>query len=58
LEKQPENRPTDAPALYERIRPFTGKAPPLPGFLEPASVPSPERMYAQVLGQVLADPSR
>lgn len=58
LEKKPENRPPDAPALYERIRPFTGEPPPLPGFLESASVSSPGRMYAQVLGQVLADPSR
>ncbi|RKS69155.1 non-specific serine/threonine protein kinase [Actinomadura pelletieri DSM 43383] len=53
LEKKSENRPPDAPALYERVRPFTGELPLLPGFLEPASTPNPERMYAQIVGQVL-----
>lgn len=54
LEKKPEKRPPDAPALYERIRSFTGEPPLLPGFLEPAAIPSPERMYAQILSLPLA----
>ncbi|RSN46991.1 serine/threonine-protein kinase [Actinomadura sp. WAC 06369] len=57
LEKKPENRPADAPALYERVRPFAGALPMLPGFLEPASTPSPERMYARIVGRVLAGAS-
>ncbi|GAA2171230.1 serine/threonine-protein kinase [Actinomadura napierensis] len=51
LEKKPENRPPDAPALYERARPFATGLPLLPGFLEPASTPSPDRMYALIVGQ-------
>ncbi|MUN36563.1 serine/threonine-protein kinase [Actinomadura litoris] len=53
LEKKPENRPPDAPSLYERVRPFATDLPLLPGFLEPASTSSPERMYALIVGQAL-----
>jgi serine/threonine protein kinase len=53
LEKKPENRPPDAAALYERVRPFATDLPVLPGFLEPASAPSPERMYALIVGRLL-----
>ncbi|MEU9017832.1 serine/threonine-protein kinase [Actinomadura sp. NPDC048394] len=53
LEKKPENRPADAAALYERLRPLATDLPVLPGFLEPASEPSPERMYALIVGRLL-----
>jgi non-specific serine/threonine protein kinase len=54
LEKDPANRPVDANELYLRIAPFAVELPMLPGFLHPASEPSPGRMYARMLGQVLA----
>ncbi|APU12628.1 serine/threonine-protein kinase [Actinoalloteichus fjordicus] len=56
LEKQPEDRPADANALYARLAPFAASPPMLPGFLRPPSAPSPGRMYARALGEVLADP--
>ncbi|MEU7879524.1 serine/threonine-protein kinase [Microbispora bryophytorum] len=52
LEKEPDNRPPDAHTLFERLQPFAVDLPPLPGFLNPASVPSPGRMYAQMVGRV------
>lgn len=55
LEKDPANRPADANELYLRIAPFAGDLPMLPGFLHPASEPSPGRMYARIVGQVLAN---
>jgi Serine/threonine protein kinase len=54
LEKKPECRPADANVLYERLAPFAVDLPMLPGFLHPPSVPSPGRMYARVVGRVLA----
>ncbi|MBG0828257.1 serine/threonine protein kinase [Planomonospora sp. ID67723] len=54
LEKDPDRRPAGADALYERLQPFAVDLPMLPGFLTPPSVPSPGRMYARVLGRVLA----
>jgi non-specific serine/threonine protein kinase len=54
LEKDPGSRPADANELYQRIAPFIIDLPMLPGFLHPAGEPSPGRMYARVLGQVLA----
>jgi non-specific serine/threonine protein kinase len=54
LEKDPANRPADANELYLRIAPFAGDLPMLPGFLHPAGEPSPGRMYARIVGQVLA----
>ncbi|MCC5574202.1 MULTISPECIES: serine/threonine-protein kinase [Microtetraspora] len=53
LEKDPENRPADASALYERLQPFAVELPMLPGFLHPPAVPSPGRMYARMVGRVL-----
>ncbi|WP_182901100.1 serine/threonine-protein kinase [Microbispora sp. H10830] len=52
LEKEPDNRPPDAHTLFERLQPFAVDLPPLPGFLNPSSVPSPGRMYAQMVGRV------
>ncbi|WP_169950387.1 serine/threonine-protein kinase [Microbispora sp. H11081] len=52
LEKEPDDRPPDAHTLFERLRPFAVDLPPLPGFLDPSSVPSPGRMYAQMVGRV------
>jgi len=52
LRKDPADRPVDAAALYERLQPFAADLPPLPGFLAPASTPSPTRMYARMLGRV------
>lgn len=54
LEKRPECRPADASTLFERLQEFAVDLPVLPGFLNPPSVPSPARMYARVLGRVLA----
>ncbi|MDP9846257.1 serine/threonine-protein kinase [Streptosporangium lutulentum] len=54
LEKDPDNRPAGADVLYERLQPFAVDLPMLPGFLHPASVPSPGRMYARMVGRVLA----
>ncbi|AOS61388.1 serine/threonine-protein kinase [Actinoalloteichus hymeniacidonis] len=55
LEKQPADRPADATVLFEQLAPFAAAPPLLPGFLRPASEPSPGRMYARILGEVLAD---
>ncbi|MEU7693907.1 serine/threonine protein kinase [Microbispora hainanensis] len=52
LEKDPDKRPPDAHTLFERLQPFAVDLPPLPGFLNPSSVPSPGRMYAQMVGRV------
>lgn len=52
LEKQPEDRPDSAEALYDRLQSFAVDLPVLPGFLTEKS--SPGRMYARVLGRVLA----
>jgi eukaryotic-like serine/threonine-protein kinase len=41
--------------LYQRIAPFAVDLPMLPGFLHPATNPSPGRMYARMVGQVLAN---
>ena len=54
LEKDPDRRPADANVLYERLGPFARDLPPLPGFLQPASAPSPGRMYARIVGRVLS----
>ncbi|GAA3428571.1 serine/threonine-protein kinase [Streptosporangium sandarakinum] len=54
LAKDPERRPACAEALYERLQPFAVNLPMLPGFLHEASVPSPGRMYARMVGRVLA----
>jgi serine/threonine protein kinase len=51
LEKEPENRPSDAAELYDRLQPFVVDLPMLPGFLTPPSIPSPGRMYARMAGR-------
>ncbi|SEP52993.1 serine/threonine-protein kinase [Amycolatopsis saalfeldensis] len=52
LAKDPEERPAGADVLYARLTPFVRDLPPLPGFLHPASVPSPARMYARMVGRM------
>ncbi|CAM05781.1 non-specific serine/threonine protein kinase [Saccharopolyspora erythraea NRRL 2338] len=52
LKKDPEDRPADAGVLYERLQSFADELPMLPGFLDPASTPSPGRMYARIIGRV------
>ncbi|GAA4061071.1 serine/threonine-protein kinase [Nonomuraea soli] len=52
LEKRPEDRPSDVNELYSLLQPFAVDLPMLPGFL--TTEPSPGRMYARVLGQVLS----
>jgi serine/threonine protein kinase len=54
LDKDPERRPPGANNLYSRLQPFARDLPALPGFLNPPSVPSPVRMYARMVGRVLA----
>ncbi|KAA2267032.1 serine/threonine protein kinase [Solihabitans fulvus] len=53
LAKEPADRPADANSLYTRLVPFALDLPMLPGFLSSPSVPSPVRMYARIVGQVL-----
>jgi eukaryotic-like serine/threonine-protein kinase len=55
LEKKPENRPASAHAVHEALMPFATRLGMLPGALDPPSTISPTRMYAQVLGRVLAE---
>ncbi|GII31072.1 serine/threonine-protein kinase [Planotetraspora mira] len=52
LEKHPDDRPSDAYTLYQRLQPFAVDLPMLPGFLDQSSVPSPGRMYARMVGRV------
>jgi non-specific serine/threonine protein kinase len=52
LEKHPEDRPSDAYTLYQRLQHFAVDLPMLPGFLDQSSVPSPGRMYARMVGRV------
>ncbi|GII04149.1 serine/threonine-protein kinase [Planobispora takensis] len=54
LEKDPDRRPADVDVLYDRLQAFAVDLPMLPGFLTPPSVSSPGRMYARVVGRVLA----
>jgi non-specific serine/threonine protein kinase len=54
LAKDPADRPADANALYHRLAPHAAGAGDLPGFLHPPTTPSPGRMYARVVGQVLS----
>jgi non-specific serine/threonine protein kinase len=54
LEKEPERRPLDADALFAQLQPFAVGMGMLPGFLAPPENTSPGRMYAQVVGRVLA----
>ena len=52
LAKKPDDRPASAEAVYRHLLPFATDLQPLPGALNPPSVPSPLRMYAQVLSRV------
>jgi eukaryotic-like serine/threonine-protein kinase len=54
LEKEPERRPADADSLFAQLQPFAVGMAMLPGFLAPQENASPGRMYAQVVGRVLA----
>ncbi|HEX6497675.1 MAG TPA: serine/threonine-protein kinase [Micromonosporaceae bacterium] len=52
LRKDPEDRPRDADAVYERLLPFATGLSPLPGVLASPKVPSPVRMYARVVSRI------
>ena len=52
--KNPEERPADAHAVYERLLPYARDLGPWPGVLDPPTATSPNRMYARVLSRVLA----
>jgi len=55
LAKTAEDRPSSAEEVYHRLVPFANELTTLPGVLTPPSVPSPVRIYASVVGRVLAD---
>jgi len=55
LAKAPADRPASADDVYHRLLPFAQALTALPDVLTPPTVPSPSRMYASVLGRVLAD---
>jgi tetratricopeptide (TPR) repeat protein len=55
LAKKPEERPSSAGEVYERLLPFVRDLGMLAGVLTPPTVPSPVRMYASVAGRVLAE---
>ncbi|MFG2064502.1 serine/threonine-protein kinase [Micromonospora sp. NPDC048871] len=55
LAKRPEDRPTDAHTVHQRLLPFVRDLGHLPGALGPPSQRSSVRMYAGILGRVLAD---
>ncbi|WP_017975202.1 serine/threonine-protein kinase [Actinopolyspora halophila] len=52
LDKEPDNRPDSAHAVYDRLLPFAADLEMLPGALADPATPSPTRMYASVLSQV------
>lgn len=54
LEKKPDARPASAEDVYELLLPLCVDLGPLPGALDPPSMPSPARMYAGVLHRVFA----
>ncbi|MFF5992773.1 serine/threonine-protein kinase [Prauserella flavalba] len=55
LEKKPGDRPDSALATYERLLPFATDLGMLPGILHPPSIPSPVRMYAEVVSRAYQD---
>ncbi|WP_017624457.1 serine/threonine-protein kinase [Nocardiopsis chromatogenes] len=55
LRKRPEDRPGGAEEVYRALLPFAAALGPLPGVLDPPSVPSPTRMQASVLERVFAE---
>ncbi|GAB3740295.1 serine/threonine-protein kinase [Nocardiopsis nanhaiensis] len=52
LEKRPEDRPVDAVQVYEGLVEFAADLNPIPGVLDPPSLPNPHRMYGAVLSRV------
>ncbi|SIO87079.1 serine/threonine-protein kinase [Nocardiopsis sp. JB363] len=52
LEKRPEDRPEDAVEVYGHLVGFTDDLEPIPGVLDPPSLPNPHRMYGAVLSRV------
>lgn len=54
LRRDPAQRPADADVVYERLLPFATGLGPLPGVVDRSVRSSPLRMYADVLGRVLA----
>lgn len=55
LAKNPEDRPASAQSVYECLLPFVVSLGPLPGAVPPPTSVSPTRMYARVVGRLLAD---
>jgi serine/threonine protein kinase len=53
MAKGPEERPTNAEHVYDRLMPFARDLGMLPGVLASPLVASPMRMYASVVGRVL-----
>ncbi|MEV7808593.1 protein kinase [Microbispora sp. NPDC088329] len=56
LAKKPEDRPSGAALVYERLLPFCRDLPPLPGFVDDGAA-HPVRMYATVAGRISTTPS-
>lgn len=56
LEKKPEERPSSAHEVYERLLPFAVGLGPIPGVLTPPALLSPTRMYSAVAGRVFDTP--
>ncbi|MEO3748075.1 serine/threonine-protein kinase [Plantactinospora sp. B5E13] len=54
LRRDPAQRPANADVVYERLLPFAADLGPLPGVVDRSARSSPLRMYADVLGRVLA----
>lgn len=52
LEKRPEDRPGDAVQVYGRLIGFASDLGPIPGVLDPPSLPNPHRMYGAALSRV------
>ncbi|MEV0731916.1 serine/threonine-protein kinase [Polymorphospora sp. NPDC050346] len=52
LEKRPEDRPANAAEVYQHLLPFAEDLGSLPGALEPPGVPSPVRMYAELVSRI------
>lgn len=51
LQKRPDDRPDSALTVYDLLIPFATELGPLPGVLNPPTVPSSVRLYARVLSR-------